>query len=75
MTQQTPDRARFEAWFATLQDAGADFAWEAWQAATALERERIGGVLLAMHERDRARHNYWLYAWQQVQPEAIRSQP
>ena len=32
----------------------------------AAERERIGDALLKMHERDGARHNYWLCAWREL---------
>lgn len=34
-------------------------AWAARDAAVAAERGRIGNELMKMHERDKARHNYW----------------
>jgi hypothetical protein len=30
------------------------------------ERERLSAYLLKMHERDGARHNYWLCAWREL---------
>jgi hypothetical protein len=38
-------------------------------AAVAVERERIHAKLLEMHERDGARHNYWLCAWRELSGE------
>jgi len=38
------------------------WSWEAWQAATKVERERIFGVLLDMHDKTKGTHNYYLHA-------------
>lgn len=35
------NRLQFDAWFASVKDAGADLRWEAWKAATAAKHTAL----------------------------------